>query len=132
MSICSKVIFRMFLVIRTTECTFEFDNRFLKQLRGCTIGERLSVTFSDIYMVNMKNDFVILSKPIFYQRFVHDIYSGRKIGNNVLFDCLKNYYSNNKLTIELSPSMFLDTKLTNINGFYKFHVSRKSTKLPSP
>ena len=28
--------------------------------------------------------------------------------------------------------MFLHTKLTNINGTYKFNVYRKNTKLPSP
>ena len=28
---------------------FRFNNRFLKQVDGCTIGGPLSVTFSDIY-----------------------------------------------------------------------------------
>ena len=34
--------------------------------------------------------------------------------------------------MELNPSRFLDTKLTNINGFYKFNVCQESTKLQSP
>ena len=63
----------------------------------------------------------------FYRRFVDDIYSRRKVGNNVLFNRLLNYHLNIKLT-----SKFKDTKLTNISGFYKFNVYRKSTKLPSP
>ena len=37
-----------------------------------------------------------------------------------------------KLPIERNPSKFLDTKLTNINGAYKFKVCSKNTKLPSP
>ena len=48
-----------------TECTFKFNNRFLKQGDGGTMGGPLFVTFSDIYMVKMKNDVVIPSKPIF-------------------------------------------------------------------
>ena len=50
------------------------------------MGGPLSFTFSDIYMVKMENDVVIPSKPIFYHRFVHDIYSRRKLGDNVLFE----------------------------------------------
>ena len=81
------------------------------------MGGPLSVTFSDIYMVKMEND-VIPSKPIFYGRFVADIYSKWKLGDNVLFDQLNSYHPNIKLTIEVNPSKFLDTKLTNINGTY--------------
>ena len=90
----------------------------------------LSVTFSDIYMVQMENDVVIPSKPIFYHRFVDDIYSRRNLGDNVLFDRLNGYHPNIKLTIKVNPSKFLDTKLTNINGTYKFNVYPKNTKLP--
>ena len=69
----------------------------------------LSVNFSDIYMVKMENDVVVPSKPIFYCRFVDDIYSRQKLGDNVLFDWLNSYYPNIKLTIEINPSKFLDT-----------------------
>ena len=48
----------------------------------------LPVTFSDIYAVKIENDVVIPSKPIFYCRFVNDIYSRQKLGDNVLFDRL--------------------------------------------
>ena len=97
-----------------------------------TMGGPLSVTFSDIYMVKIENDVVIPSRPIFYRRFVDNIYSRRKLGDNVLFDLLKSYHPNIKLTIEVNPSTFLDTKLTNINGTYKFNVYQKNAKLPAP
>ena len=130
--IYSKVIFRRLLIELATECTFKFNNRFLKQVDGCNMGRPLSVTFSDIYMVKMENDVVIPSKPIFYRRFVDDIYSRRKLGDDVLFDRLNSYHPNIKFTIEVNPSKFLDIKLTNINGTYKFKVYRKNTKQPSP
>ena len=85
MPIYSKLIFRR-LIKLATECTFKFSNKFLKQVDGCTMGGSLSVTFSDIYMVKMENDVVIPSKPIFYHRFVDDIYSRQKLGDNVFFD----------------------------------------------
>ena len=47
------------------------------------------------------------------------------MGYNLLFDRLSNCHSNIKPTIEVNSSKFLDTKLTNINGAYKFNVYRK-------
>ena len=131
-SICLKLIFRRLLIKLATEYTFKFNNRFLKQVDGCTMGVPLPVTFSAIYMVKMENDVVIPSKPIFYRRFVDDIYSRRKLGDNVLFDRLNSYHPNIRLTLEVSPSTFLDTKFTNINGTYKFNVYQKKIKLLSP
>ena len=93
----------------------------------------LFFTSNEIYMAKMENDIVIPSKPIFHSWFVEEIYSRKKIGDNVLFNNrLNNYHLKIKITIELNSSKFLDTKLTNIDGFYKFNVHRKSTKLPSP
>ena len=71
----------------------------------------LSVTFSDTYMVKIENDVVIPSKPIFYRRFVGEIYSRQKLEDNVLFDWLNNYHPNIELTIEVNPSKCLDIKL---------------------
>ena len=49
-----------------------------------------------------------------------------------MFDQLNSHHPNIKLTIEVNPSKFSDTKLTNISGTYKFKVYWKNTKLPSP
>ena len=43
--ICSKLIFTRLLIKLATECTFKFNNRFLKQVDGWTMGGPLSVTF---------------------------------------------------------------------------------------
>ena len=61
---------------------------------GCTMGGPLSVTFIDIYMVKLENDVVIPS--IFYRRFVDNIYSRWKLGDNVFFNRLNNYNPNIK------------------------------------
>ena len=121
MPICSKLIFQRLLIKFATECTFKFNSRFFKQTDGCTMREPLSITFSDIFMVKMGSDVLTPSKPIFYHRILDDIYSRWILGDNFLFDRLNNYHPNNKLTIEVSPSKFLYTKLTNINGLLEKH-----------
>ena len=69
-------------------------------------------------------------KLVFYQKFVDDIYSRHKLGDNVLFHQLNNYDPNIKFTIELNPNKFLDMKRTNISGTYKFNLYQENTKLP--
>ena len=132
-SICSKLIFRRLLVKLATECTFKFNVKFYKQVDGCTMGGPLSVTFSDIYMIKMENDIVTPMKPIFYRRFVDEFTTEERKGeNDMLFDRLNSYHPKIKLTLELNPSKFLDTKLICQNGFYVTRVNRKKTKLPIP
>ena len=83
-------------------------------------------------MVKIENDVVIPPKPIFYCIFADDINSRLKLGDNVSFDRLNNYHPNNRLTIEVKPSKFLEIKLITSNGANKFSVYWKNTKLPSP
>ena len=81
-----KMIFRRMFIKLTIECTFEFNSRFFKEEDGRTIGGPLFATFSDIYMVKMENNVVTSYAHIFYCRFIDDIYSGQKLGENVLFE----------------------------------------------
>ena len=73
--ICSKLIFKRLLIKLSTEVTFTFNDKFCKQIDGCTMGGPLSVTFSDIYMTKMERDVVRPFNPIFYRRYVDDIYN---------------------------------------------------------
>ena len=91
-----------------------------------------SVTLSDIYMTKMENDIVVLTKPVFYRRYVDDIYNrSEKNTEDKLYHSLNNYHKNIKLTTEVSPTKFLDTHLYNQNGTYITHVHRKETKTPT-
>ena len=47
-----------------------------------------------------------------------------------VFHALNSYHENIKLTIEISPSKFLDTLLINLEGKYITKVHRKESKLP--
>ena len=96
------------------------------------MGGPLSVTFSDIFMIKMENDLVIPTRPVFYHRYVDDIYNRRKKNiEDSLFKALNSYYKNIKLTIEINPIKFLDTHLHNKDGTYVTKVYRKKAKIPA-
>ena len=68
-------------------------------------------------------------KPIFYRRYVDDIYSRRKKNiEDSLFKALNSCDKNIKLTIETNPIKFLDTHLHNKDGNFFTKVYRKETK----
>ena len=84
----------------TTECAFQFNQNLFKQTEGCSMGGPLSVTLADIHMIRTEKDIVTPLKPIFYKRFVDDIYTRRKKGiHDKLYERLNNYHPNIKLTI---------------------------------
>ena len=74
----------------------------------------------------------IPQKPLFYRRYVDDVYNRRKkFKQDELFEKLNNYRPKILLTIEVSPTKFLDTSLNLNNGIYDFKVYRKTTKQPT-
>ena len=130
--ICSKLIFKRLFIKLSTELTFTFNSKFCEQTYGCTMGGPLSVTFSDIYATKMERDVVRPFNLIFYCRYVDDIHNRRKINKkDDLYEALNRYHKNIKLTVEKSPSKFLDTRLLINNGIYETQVYRKETKIPT-
>ena len=92
------------------------------------MGGPFCVTFSDIYKAKIKNEVVTPLKPKFYRRFVDDIFNrSEKDVHEFLFNSLKNYNQNIKLSFEISPTKFLDAKLNFANGIYKIMLRRKTT-----
>ena len=125
------MIFKRLLVKLSTDCIFTFNDKFYKQIQGCTMGGPLSVTLSDIHMTRCENEVVRPLAPVFYRRYVDDIFNRRKRNtNDEIFDQLNQYHNNINLTIEKSPKMFLDTGLELRNGKYETKVYRKETKMP--
>ena len=65
------------------------------------MGCPLSVTFTEIYMIELENDIVVLLKPESYRKCVDDIFNGGKVNtNDILFERLINCHPKTKLTIE--------------------------------
>ena len=107
---------------------FTFNNSFCKQIDGSTIGGSLSVKLSDIYG-KIEIDVVCPLKPLFYSRYVDDIYNRhRKDEYDQVFSALNNCHDNIKFTIELTRSKLLYTQL--IKGKYITKIHRKYSKTP--
>ena len=112
----------------------QFNQRFCKPIDGSAMGGPLSVILADIHKVRTENEVV---KPInlpFYERFVDGIYSKRnKSRLDVLFETLNNFYPNIKLTIEVNPVEFLNTKvILNNEGVITTQIYRKENKKTVP
>ena len=56
--ISNKLIFKRLLYKLTTECIFQFNTKFFKQIDGCSVGGPLSVTLLDIHMTRTENNVV--------------------------------------------------------------------------
>ena len=130
--ICSKTIFRRLMYKLTTECAFQIKQNLFKQIESCSMGGPLSALV-DIHMIRTEKDMVTPLKPIFYKIFVDDICNRRKKGiHDKLYETLNNYHPNIKLTIEINPNKFLDTKIIENEGAIETKVCKKTTKLPVP
>ena len=81
-------------------------------------------------MVKMETGVVRPLKPLFYSEYVWTIFIRcRNDYFDEVFQALDIYHENIDLTIELSPSKFLDTELINVEGKYITKVHRKKSKL---
>ena len=129
---CKKrLIFKRLLGRLAKDCIFSVNGRLIKQIDGCSMGGVLSVVFSGIFMAKMEKDVVKPVTPIFYDRYVDDIYTRRKKNTeDQLFSALNNYHPNIKLTIEDNPTHFLDTLITRGGDGITTSVYTKPNKLP--
>ena len=113
----------MFSIDINNRICSQLNHQLLKQVEDFTIRGPLSV----ILIIRIEIDDAKPLKPIFYRRFFDDIIDRRK--KNVpdkLFFKLNNYHRNIKITIEISPTQFLDTQLVNLNGKIKTKAYRKT------
>ena len=87
------------------------------------------MTKTFVYLFDKKiKDVVLPCSSIFYRI----LYIRRKINKqDNLYEALKKYRKNNKLTLEKRPLEFLDSKLLINNGIYETQVYRKKTKIPT-
>ena len=111
-----------------------FNKKYYQQTDGCTMGEPLSVVLSDICMAKLKKDAILPPrKPKLYKRFVADIFTRRKTNiPDQLLEFLNNYHPNIKLTHEINPEKFHDTKMCYNNSSITTKVYRRVTKLTPP
>ena len=81
-------------------------------------------------MVRDENEVVKPMNPPFCKGFVDDICRRRNnFQQDVLFEALNNFHPNVKLTIQVNPEKFLDTKIiVNIEVVVTTQLYRKENK----
>ena len=95
------------------------------------MGVLLSATLADIHMVRTGNDDVTPSKPVFYKRYIDDIFNCCKRNvTDILFEKLYNNLGNINFIIETNLKKFLDTEIIDNNGAMEMKVYRKPIELP--
>ena len=129
---CKKrLIFKRLLERLAKHCVFSVNDRLIKQIDGCSMGGSLSVVLSGIFMAKLESDVVNPIVPVFYERYVDDVYTRRKKGSeDQLFLAMNNYHTNIKLTVEENPTHFLDTAISDENGSITTSVYTKPNKIP--
>ena len=128
-----EIIFKNLLTKLATNCVFSFNNVLYKQIDGCTMGGPLSVVLANIFLSKMEKDIITPHNPIFYKRYVDDIYVRRKKDeSDILFDEMNKFHKNIKFTIEKDPKKFLDTEITKTDdNIIETKVHRKTNCLPA-
>ena len=124
------MIFKRSLLKLVTESSYIIQSQFYKQTDGCTMGNPLSVTFSNIYLTKLEKDQVKSLKPKFYCSFVDDISRQLKNTHHSLFEKLNNHHEKINFTTETNPKKFLDTRPLLENDIIKTDVYRKANKFP--
>ena len=124
---CSKLIFKRFLLKLITESTFIFGIKYYAQTDGYTMEGPLSIVLSDFYLTKLEKDAILPPrKPKFCKRFVDDIFRRRKTNAPDQFlKFLKNYHCNIKLTCETYSEKFLDNTICYNNSSFTPTVHQK-------
>ena len=125
---CSK-LFKQLLLKLITESTSILNVKYHKQTDGYTTGGPLSVVFSDIYMTKHEKDAILPSRRAkLYKSLVDNNFAKRKTNFfDQLLEFLNNYHPNIKLTNEINPEKFLDTKICHNNSSVTTKVHQRVT-----
>ena len=86
---------------------FEFNERYLKQIRGTAIGTKFAPPYAIIYMAALEEDFLetLIKKPWLWWRYIDDIFMIWQHGEDELktfLEKLNNFHPSIKFTCEYS------------------------------
>ena len=86
---------------------FEFNERYLKQIRGTVIGTKFAPPYAIIYMAALEEDFLetLIKKPWLWWRYIDDIFMIWQPGEDELktfLEKLNNFHPSIKFTCEYS------------------------------
>ena len=107
---------------------FSFNKKFYKQIKGVAMGAKCAPAIANLYLAIMEENFLVIHKPLFYCRFIDDIFIILKSFFNI--DILINSFRNLKLNIISNNSVnFLDLTITkdSTTNYLSFCLYTKPT-----
>ena len=70
----TKLLFKSLLINVTKKSTFSFNGHLYKQVDGCGMGNPLSPVLANIFMAKLDADVVTPYQPVFYDRYVDELF----------------------------------------------------------
>jgi hypothetical protein len=107
---------------------FEFNGYFFKQISGIAMGAKCAPSIANFYLSILEEKFLTLHRPLFYYRFIDDIFV--ILDNLFNIDLLTNNFKNLKLNVVSEKSVvFLDLiiQLDPNTGLLNFSLYTKKT-----
>ena len=90
---------------------FTFENKFYRQCKGLSMGSQSSPAIAILFVYILEKNFPTLHKPIFYQRFIDDIFI--IVSEEFNIDILINFFG--YLKSNLSSSKVLQAPKNGVN-----------------
>ncbi len=107
---------------------FIYSNKIYKQIKGVAMGSKCAPSIANLYIFILEKSFLTLHKPLFFKRFVDDIFTITKKDFDMNF--LKNHFEYLSLNIITEKTVnFLDLliSLDTITGHLVFKLYLKPT-----
>ena len=107
---------------------FEYDNHYFRQIKGVAMGAKHSPSIANMYIALLEKNFINIQRPLFYYRFIDDIFMvvNEFFNINLLiehFGYLKLKCDNNRIVNFLDLNIYLNL----ITGFLIFSLYTKPT-----
>ena len=103
----SSTAFHEILKLIFENNVFSFNKKFYRQKKGVAMGAKCAPSIANLYLAILEENFLVIHKPIFYCRFIDDIFVILKEHFNI--DILTNSFGNLKLNVVSNNSVnFLD------------------------
>ena len=131
--LCKKLTFKRLLKRLTSGGTFSANGKLIRQVDGCPIGGKFSMTMASICMTKCIREIVKPMNPKFFSLYVDDIFNRRKKGEtDELGDALNNFHPNLNFTTEIEPTKFLDSEFCTgtEDRSFNLRVFHKPNKFP--
>jgi len=122
--------FYVFLKLIFENNYFIYDKKFYRQLKGIAMGTKAGPSIANIYLYILEKSFLYIHKPLYYSRFIDDIFI--IVLNGFDISLLPTFFHNLKLNISeknTEPVVFLDLniKLNKQTKKLNFTVYKKPT-----